>query len=80
MSVNLVRHALLLCTIINYVVLLIWLFLYTLSPQWIHRLWTRWFHLRAEQFDAINFSAMALYKVGIFLFNLVPYIALRMLG
>ena len=80
MNLVVVRHALLLCTIINYVVLLIWVFLYMLPHHWIHRVWARWFHLRAEHFDAINFAAMALYKLGILLFNLVPYIALRILA
>jgi hypothetical protein len=29
-----------------------------------------------EQFDAIHYAAMAIYKIGIILFNLVPYAAL----
>jgi hypothetical protein len=48
------------------------------SPhQWIYHLWGKWFRLTAEQFDAINFAGIALYKLGILLFNLVPYVALR---
>ena len=33
-----------------------------------------------EQFDALHYAGMALYKVGILLLNLVPYIALRLVG
>jgi hypothetical protein len=33
-----------------------------------------------EQFGAINFAGIALYKLGILLFNLVPYVALRIVG
>jgi hypothetical protein len=39
---------------------------------------SRWFHLSTDQFDALHYAGMALYKIGILLFNLVPYIALRM--
>jgi hypothetical protein len=40
----------------------------------------RWFHLSVEQIDALHYTGMALYKIGILLFNLVPYIALRIVG
>jgi hypothetical protein len=73
---EMVRSALLWCTVINYAVLLIWFLLYVLAHERLCRLWGRWFHLTAGQFDAINFGGMALYKLGILLFNLVPLIAL----
>jgi hypothetical protein len=40
----------------------------------------RWFRLSAEQFDAINYGGVLLFKLGIFLFNLVPCIALRLVA
>jgi hypothetical protein len=76
MSMEIVRSALLWCTVINYAVLLIWFLLYVLARGWLCRLWGRWFHLTAGQSDALNFGGMALYKLGIMLFNLVPLIAL----
>ena len=36
--------------------------------------------LSTEQFDTVNFAGIVLYKVGILLFNLVPYIALRIVA
>ena len=32
-----------------------------------------WFYLSVEPFDALHYSGMALYKIGMPLFNLVPY-------
>ena len=32
------------------------------------------------QFDAIHYAGMTVFKLGIILFNLVPYIALRIVG
>jgi hypothetical protein len=58
----------------------LWFVLLVFPHQWLYRLWGKWFRLTAEQYDLINFSGIALYKVGILLFNLVPYVALRIVG
>jgi hypothetical protein len=76
-NVEVLRHALLWCAVINYALLVVWFLLQALLHDWLHRLWGRWFHLTAEQFDSISFAGIVLYKVGIILFTLVPYIALR---
>jgi len=80
MSVDIVRNFFLWCTVINYVLLVIWFLLYVLPHGWLYRIWGRWFRLTAEQFDAVNFAGIAFYKLGILLFNLVPYLALRISG
>ena len=36
----------------------------------------KWFRLSGEQFDALHYGGMAMFKIGILLFNLVPLIAL----
>lgn len=80
MSIDVVRTFFLWCAVINYLVLVVWFLLLVFPHQWLYRLWGKWFGLTAEQFDAINFGGIALYKVGILLFNLAPYIALRITG
>lgn len=77
MDIGTVREVLLWCTVINYGVLIWWFLIFTLAHDWIHRLHGRWFRLPAEQFDAIHYGGMAIYKIGILLFNLTPYVALR---
>ena len=79
MTVDVVRNFFLWCTVINYLVLVVWFLLLVLPHQWLYRLWGKWFRLTAEQFDAINFAG-TLYKLGILLFNLVPYVAVRIVG
>ena len=80
MSIEVVRSALLWCTFLNYALLLVWVLLYTLPHNWLYRLWAKWFRLTLEQFDAINFAGIVLYKAGILLLNLVPFVALRIVG
>ncbi len=79
MTVEILRSALLWCGIINYAGLALWAAAPFPAPGLI-RLPCRWLRLTAEQIDAINYSGMLLFKLGIFLFNLVPYVALRLVA
>ena len=80
MSIDVARNFFLWCAVINYLVLMVWFLLIVSPHQWLYRLWGKWFPLTAQQFDIINFGGIALYKLGILLFNLVPYVALRIVG
>jgi len=80
MSIEAVRNALLWCTVINVTLLVVWSLLLVLPHDWLYRLTSRRFRLTAEQFDIINFAGIVLYKLAILFFNLVPYIALRIVG
>ena len=70
---------LLYCTLINYVILLIWFFAFIFAKNLMKKLHRQWFNLSDQNFDAIHYSAMAVYKIGILLLNLVPFIALKLL-
>ncbi len=80
MSLEMVRRTLLWCAVINYGVLLVWWLFFLFAHEWMYQLHGRWSHLAVEQFDALHYAGMALYKIGILLLNLVPYIALRLVG
>jgi len=76
MNLELARHVLLWCTVVNYGVLLWWFLFFRFAHDGMYRLHGRWFRMPVEQFDAIHYAAMAIYKIGILLFNLVPYVVL----
>jgi hypothetical protein len=78
MDMEKLRDALLFCTIINFALLWLWALLYLLPHAWWYGAARRMFHLSAEQLDAISLTGMVFYKLGIVLFNLVPYLALRL--
>ena len=78
MSIAIARDVLLWCAVINYGVLLVWFLFFLLAHDWMYRLHGRWFHLSVEQFDALHYAGMALFKIGILLLNLVPYVALHL--
>ena len=80
MTLEIVRGTLMWCTIINYVLLTVWAFAYLFLRASLHRLWNLWFRLSPEQYDILNFIGLTIYKLGIFLFNLVPWVALWIVG
>ena len=67
------------CALINLALLTIWFGLFVLAKEWLYRLHGRWFDISKERFDAIHYGGMAGYKLAIWLFNLAPYIALRLM-
>jgi len=80
MTIEILRNVLAWCTVINFGLLLWWFAFFTLAHDWLYRLHTRWFKLPEEKFDAIHYAGMAFFKLCIFVFNLVPYLALRIVG
>jgi len=80
MTLEIVRDMLGWCSVIDIALLLCWYLFFTLAHDWMYRFHTKWFNLSVDTFDAIHYSGMALFKIGIFLFNLVPYLALRIVG
>jgi len=80
MTIEIVRNALLWCSVIDYGILLAWFLLFRLPHQWVHRWWGRWFGLSPERCDAISATGMVLFKAGVLLFNIVPYVALRIVA
>ncbi|MDW5441589.1 DUF6868 family protein [Polaromonas sp. SM01] len=80
MTIKLAGDFVLWCAVINYVVLLAWFVAFRSAHAWMYGLHSRWFQMSEERFDRVHYGCMALYKVGILLFNVAPYLALRMLG
>jgi hypothetical protein len=80
MTISLVKEMLLGCVIFNYAILLIWSGVFVFARSWMYRMHSRWFKLSDETFDALNYLGLAIYKIGILLFNLAPWIALSLVS
>ncbi len=77
MAIEILREVLGWCAVMNYSLLLLWFLMYVLANDWLYQLHGTWFTLSGEKLAAIHYAGMAFFKLGIFLFNLAPYIALR---
>ncbi|MEX0999556.1 MAG: DUF6868 family protein [Thermodesulfobacteriota bacterium] len=80
MTVEIIRNFLAWCSVINVGVLIYWWLFFTLAHGFVYRIQGKWFKLSVEKFDAIHYTGMAFFKMSIILFNIVPYIALRIVG
>lgn len=79
MTLELIRTALGWAAILNIIFLLVWAGLFIFARLWMVRLHSRWFKLSPEVFDAMHYAGMGLYKIGIWMFLIIPYLVLRFL-
>lgn len=77
MTLELIREVLGWSTLMNFALLLWWFGFFALAHDFVYKLHGKWFNIPVEKFDAIHYGAMAVFKLAVFLFNLVPYLALR---
>ena len=79
MKIEVVRNFLLWCTVFNYGILVVWFLVFVFAHDRLLRVHGTWFHLSREQFDALHYIGMSIFKIGIILLNLVPYVVLCIL-
>jgi hypothetical protein len=68
------------CTILNIALLLLSLLFCLCAGDWVYRIHSKWFSISRETFNVAIYSFLALYKIFIFVFNLIPYLALSIVG
>jgi len=68
------------CTVINTGLLCWWFIVLAAFHDRLYRLHKRWFPINLEGFSQLHYGAMAGFKLSIFVFNLSPYIALRLIN
>jgi len=80
MTLEAIRSALAWCTLINWGILLWWFLFFALAHDWLYSIHSKWFNISVEKFDTIHYTGIAFYKILIFMFNFIPYLALRIVG
>lgn len=80
MTLETIRAMLGWCTLINWAWLLIWFLMVRGAHDWVYGIHSKMFDVSVEKFDEINYRAIITYKVAVFVFNFVPYLALRIIG
>jgi len=80
MTLEILRDMLGWCTLINIGILLYWWLMIVFAQDWVYRMHTKWFQISRETFDAIQYGGIGLFKLAVIVFNLVPYLALRIVG
>jgi hypothetical protein len=68
------------CTILNGSIYLLWVMFYFFVPDFVYRVQSNWFPIPRETYNAIIYSFFGLFKVVFIVFNIVPYVALLIIG
>ena len=68
------------CTILNVALLLFSSLMCICAADWAYGIHNKWFSISRETFNVAIYSFLGLYKVLVIVFNVVPYIALLIVG
>ena len=68
------------CTIINGSLLLFWVTICLLVPDILYRTQSKLFPLPRETFTVVLYSFLGLFKIFFLIFNVVPFVALLIVG
>jgi len=67
------------CTIINAALLLLTFGIYVIAGGWIYRMHSRLFPMSRDAFNVAIYSFLGAMKLIVWMFNLVPYLALSII-
>ena len=68
------------CTILNGGLLVLWSVACIFVPDLVYRTQRRWFPIPRETFNVLVYSFLGLLKIVFLVFNVVPYVALLIIG
>ena len=80
MDITIVRAFFMWCTIINGGVLIFSSIMCTFAGSWVHKVHSQFFPISRDAFNIAIYSFIGLYKIFFITLNLVPYIALLIIG
>ncbi|MDF1592821.1 MAG: hypothetical protein P1P89_15000 [Desulfobacterales bacterium] len=80
MTLITIRSMLAWCSVINMGLLIWWFLIFFFAHDWVYRFHSKWYQIPRDRFDAIHYAGIAFFKILILMFNLVPYLALRIIG
>lgn len=68
------------CFLGGMVLLMVWFAWFAVAGNWIYQIHARWFQIPRQSFDAIHYIGMAVTKIAIILFFLLPWIAIKLIS
>ena len=80
MDLATVRAFFLWCTILNGALLGLSVLTLTCAGDWVYRMHGRWFALSRDTFNVAIYAFLGGFKVMVLVFNVVPYVALLIVG
>ncbi len=67
------------CAILNIALMAVSFVIIALARDWIYRFHGRWFPMPKDTFHVVLYSFLGVYKLLIWVFNIIPFLALAIL-
>jgi len=80
MTVLQIRDFLMWCSVINIALMIVMFLLLSLGRGWVYKVHSRFFPITEPQFNAIVYSFMGVYKLLVWVFNIIPWIAISIVS
>ncbi len=80
MDIQLVIRFFMWCTLLNVGLLLLSFLGFVVAGDFIYRMHSKWFPMSRETFNTVFYSFIGFYKILVFVFNLIPWIALLLVS
>ncbi len=77
MTIELLTKFLAWCSVVNIGLLLLWFLAILLFYDRVYAIHSRFFKISREAFNMIHYGGLGLYKIGLWLFSLTPYLVLQ---
>ncbi len=68
------------CTIINGGIFILWTVCFVFALDFMYRIQSKWFSIPREAFNVVIYSFLGLFKIVFLVFNVVPFVALLIVG
>jgi len=68
------------CTILNGALLILWTTMCIFAPDLVYRTQSKWFPIPRETFNVVMYAFLGLFKICFLVFNVVPLVALLIVG
>ena len=63
----------------GFIILLFCVFIMLAGDDFVYKIHSQWFDISKQQFDLLWYAGITLFKTFIFVFFLIPYIAIRLI-
>ena len=80
MDIDSIRAFFMWCTILNVALLSLSSLMCICAGDWAYRIHSKLFSISRETFNVAIYSFLGLYKIFVFVFSLIPFIALSIIG
>lgn len=80
MDIEMLTRFFMWCSILNTSLLAVSFLILAFAGDWVYRIHGKWFTMPRETFNVVLYSFVGVYKIIVIVFNIIPWMALAIIG